>query len=105
MCNFNVCGEECLPFEDATLVDSFLNGCPMLLFFNLSKHIRCSPSRAQYILDGVVDDRPAYDKRLLSGNERIRRERLYKRAYAEALDEVRRNADKWKVRPEQVPSI
>ena len=63
MCNFEV-----NPKEDATFLDAIFSGVNLMIFLNNARHIRCSPSRAQYIVhpdfgEPVVDDRERYDKR------------------------------------------
>lgn len=60
---------------------------PGLFVFD-ERHIRCSPSRAQYIPSfNVVDDRPEYDKRLLQPAERLAREALWTAAFNQLQNE------------------
>ena len=65
--NCDKCGKEVEPKDDAVLIYAALTGN---LFDVLAeaRHIRCSPSRAQYIVHEdfpeVVDNRPQHDKRL-----------------------------------------
>jgi hypothetical protein len=74
------CGQPVLPQDDAVRMDMFRSSAhAATLFLAPAVHIRCSPSRAQYIIapefgEPVVDDRPQYDKRLRHEHERAERE-------------------------------
>ncbi len=50
-----------------------------------NRHIRCSPSRAQYIVHKdfppVVDNRPDFDKRRQKRADRIAQEKIYTNAW------------------------
>ena len=64
----DVCNLEVNPKEDATFLDAIFSGVNLTIFLNTARHIRCSPSRVQYIVhpdfgEKVVDDRESYDKR------------------------------------------
>ncbi len=73
----NVCEKEVKPHNSANHLEAIvMKQTVMVLLFHLH-HIRCSPSRAQYIVHPqfqppVVDDRPQLDKRLLDADERQR---------------------------------
>lgn len=78
------CKETVEPFDDARQV--MINAGydkPAVMLFGGPRHLRCSPSRAQYVVhpcfDPVVDDRPDFDKRLLDPDDvRVREARITK---------------------------
>ena len=65
----DVCKEEVVRKDDATHIEAIATNSLAVVFLGYPRHIRCSPSRAQHIVhedfEPVVDDRQAYDKRLL----------------------------------------
>lgn len=72
-----------LPYEDATIFDALLYNLPAMIM-SRPRHILCSPSRAQYILDlNVVETRPEYDKRLKDPIYVQENEKLYTEIYHE----------------------
>lgn len=81
------CGLPVRAREDATILDAIRMDCPGHILIARPRHIRCSPSRAQYITDPafepVVDERPEYDKRLLSPAVVAFREAEYTAAWKE----------------------
>ena len=88
----DVCRLPVAEHEDATHFSAILNGEPATPFLCGKRHIRCSPSRAQYIVAPefgapVVDDRPDFDKRLLDVRERRQRETLYTAAWQQLQKE------------------
>lgn len=56
-----------------------LNGINLIFF--KPRHIRCSPSRAQYIFDDVIDYRPEFDKRLRCEEHTAKWTKTYRDAY------------------------
>lgn len=86
------CNQEVRPDEDIAWLESIMADKPALVFIISPCHIRCSPSRAQYIYDDVVDDRPEYDKRLLSAEERETRTKLYTDAFIKLKEEYAQHA-------------
>jgi len=89
--NCDVCGNDVQKNEDATHLEAIVNESPMTVLVSGVRHILCSPSRAQYIVHEnftpVVDDRQAYDKRLLPKDMRIRREKEWTNAWVELVGE------------------
>jgi len=80
--NCDKCGKEVLAKDDATFLESYVMNDPMIILVNYPRHILCSPSNAQYILDlNVVDDRPEYDKRLKDKKYVVEQEKLHTDAY------------------------
>jgi hypothetical protein len=79
------CNKPVIPCEDATVLASVLISDPIFFFFCQPRHIRCSPSRAQYIVhpdfEPVIDDRPKWDKRLLPEEVRKDREEEHTKAW------------------------
>ena len=58
------------------------------LFVFRDRHIQCSPSRAQFVIGlDIVDDRPEYDKRLLSVEARVNRENRWTNAFNKLQEE------------------
>lgn len=61
---------------------------PIALLVHTDRHIICSPSRAQFIIGlDVVDDRPEYDKRLMSIPDRVKSENFWTNAYNKLQEE------------------
>jgi len=89
--NCDVCGNDVQKNENATHLEAIVNESPLTVFISGSRHILCSPSRAQYIVHEsfvpVVDDRQAYDKRLLPEYMRTRKEKKWTNAWVELVDE------------------
>ena len=89
--NCDVCGNDVQKNEDATHLEAIVNESPMTVLVSGVRHILCSPSRAQYIVHEnftpVVDDRQAYDKRLLPKDMRIGREKEWTNAWVELVGE------------------
>lgn len=71
--NCDKCGKPVAHNEDATILVAIAMDCPTFAL-NYPRHIRCSPSHAQYIVHPdfpeIVDNRPEFDKRLLPEKER-----------------------------------
>jgi hypothetical protein len=62
------CGRPVAYHEDATVLLAKVEGRSELVLSFSARHIRCDPSRAQYIVDPkfkppVIDPRPEHDKR------------------------------------------
>lgn len=90
------CKQEMSPREDAVRISAIAWNEPMTLLFAGARHIRCSPSRAQHIVhpdfEPVVDDRPAFDKRLWDDPEN----HVYKKHGAGYREECeQRYTDAW----------
>lgn len=83
--NCDKCGHPVAQHEDATWLDAIANDNPVVVLFSQARHIRCSPSRAQFIVhpafEPVVDDRPEYDKRLLAPKDAHHLEAHYTQAW------------------------
>jgi hypothetical protein len=82
--NCDKCGKSVSYKDDAVVLDSLYYAAPIWSFFACSRHIKCSPSRNQFILIkpfGVPDSRPKYDKRNLPFFERIYKEIGYTICY------------------------
>ncbi len=78
------CHQEVLPRDDVTLVEGIAAKSAGIALGSVPRHIRCSPSRGQYIKGlGIVDNRPEYDKRLLPAAERAQYEKAWTDAYKE----------------------
>jgi hypothetical protein len=81
----DICDCHVLHTEDSTVLDAIAYGSAVTVFINNPRHIRCSPSRAQYIMhddfEAIVDDRQAFDKRLLPEEMRVKRENIYTDAW------------------------
>jgi hypothetical protein len=79
------CDQEVHPTEDMTIIAANANRCPASVFVSHARHIRCSPSRAQFIVhpdfEPVVDDRSEYDKRLMDETERQELEKKWTAAW------------------------
>lgn len=62
------CGNLVEPQDDAVALSALCLNEPVYNLIFGTRHIRCSPSRAQYIVHpqfaAIADDRPEYDKRL-----------------------------------------
>jgi hypothetical protein len=78
------CGKICQPEDNAVNImaeTGMFN--PFNIFLASTFHIRCSPSRAQYIVHPafppVFDNRPEYDKRLIADNSEM--EEKYTKAW------------------------
>jgi hypothetical protein len=83
--NCDKCGKPVRASEDATTLQ-WLAHHDLSAMFGRPRHIRCSPSRAQYIMDAsfsppMVDGRPEYDKRLLPDGERMAHEAAWTQAW------------------------
>lgn len=82
------CGQEVSNWDDIIAMEAIIYGEPFGLFVFAARHIRCSPSRAQYIVHPdftqVVDDRPEYDKRLRDPGEVAELEAAWTAAWVEA---------------------
>ena len=91
--NCDMCGEIVSHKEDATILEALVYKRPITIFLASARHIRCSPSRAQYIMhenfDAIIDQRAAYDKRCLPAHMREAGETLWTKAW-EKLQE-----DEW----------
>lgn len=75
------CGKELHPKDDLGRLEIFLGNVGVGVIAP-DIHISCSPSRAQFIPElGIVDDRPAYDKRLMEPAKRERIEKEVLRAW------------------------
>ena len=81
----SICSKPVARTDDATLLEAEYLDSPFSVLFYASKHIRCSPSRAQYIVhpefSSVTDERPEYDKRKRSARVVKRDEVKYTRAW------------------------
>src|SRR5690349_5283066 len=84
--NCDKCGKPVVKREDATWLNveaGYMNGLGLLVYGN--RHIRCSPSRAQYIVHPdfapVIDPRPEFDKTLVPEDERREMTRRYTDAW------------------------
>jgi len=90
--NCDMCGEIVSHKEDATVLEALVYKRPSTIFLASARHIRCSPSRAQYIVhekfDSIIDHREAYDKRCLPAPMREAGETLWTAAW-EKLQEDR----------------
>lgn len=64
--NCDKCGKPVHPKDDSVLMEHHITGNDFILAVGGARHIKCSPSRAQYVIvDGkplAVDNRPEYDK-------------------------------------------
>ena len=84
MANCDVCGKTVEKKDDVAVLGIFAGG-DWYYVLALPLHIRCDPSRAQYIVhpgfEPVVDDRPEYDKRLLPADEVADREQRWTAAW------------------------
>lgn len=87
----DACKKEVSHTEDATVLESIAFKSPAMVFTNSPRHIRCSPSRAQYIMhenfEPVVDNRASWDKRILPENMRETREKIWTDAWVELMTE------------------
>lgn len=83
--NCDICGEIVSHKEDATVLEALVYKRPTTVFLASARHIRCSPSRAQYIVhekfDSIIDHREAYDKRCLPAPMREAGETLWTAAW------------------------
>lgn len=73
----NVCEKEVKPYNSAVHLEAEVMKQAVLVFLSSPRHIRCSPSRAQYIVHPqfqppVIDNRAQFDKLLLAPEERQR---------------------------------
>ena len=79
------CNDEVRLAEDVTDLEAVVSGSGFAVFAHRARHIRCSPSRAQYVVHPefppVVDDREAFDKRTLPEEVVSKREALYTSAW------------------------
>lgn len=82
----DVCGSPVEKLDSATQLSVEAGEMPAFgLMVYSDRHIRCSPSRAQYITQlepPVVDERPEYDKRLKPQEYVSRMTSLFSNAYA-----------------------
>ena len=87
----DACKKEVSHIEDATVLESIAFKTPTIVFSNSPRHIRCSPSRAQYIMhenfEPIVDDRAAWDKRLLPYPMQQAREKIWTDGWLELMAE------------------
>ena len=87
------CGQVVEKWEDATLFAAIYNDSPATPFISGKRHIRCSPSRAQFIVHPyfppVVDTRPAFDKQYLNPVLRAELEEKYTKAWTKLQEEYR----------------
>ena len=83
--NCDICGEIVDRRDDATHLEAVAYKVNSGVLVSRPRHIRCSPSRAQYIVHDcfspVEDNRQAYDKRCLPDDMRKSREVLYTSAW------------------------
>jgi len=88
------CGKEVHPRDDMSWVKAKLHNQPAIVLFIGARHLRCSPSRSQYIVhedfDSIVDDRPEYDKKNLPEEQRTEYEKTWTDAWVAHRDEVKR---------------
>ena len=89
------CGEPGDRAQDITMVEAMAFDEPITTYAYMARHIRCSPSRAQYILVepyGIPDARPQYDKRIHEKNgltvEVAERERQFTAGYRKLLESL-----------------
>ena len=89
--NCDMCGGIVSHKEDATILESLVYKRPITIFLASARHIRCSPSRAQYIVhekfDAIIDQRQAYDKRCLPAPMREAGETLWTKAWEKLQDD------------------
>jgi hypothetical protein len=89
--NCDMCGEIVSYKEDATILEALVYKRPITIFLAAARHIRCSPSRAQYIVhenfDAIIDQRAAYDKRCLPAHMREAGETLWTKAWEKLQDD------------------
>ena len=90
----DVCDQEVSKGEDATWLDGIRTGENLSVLVNHAGHIKCSPSRAQYIIAPefglpVVDERPEYDKRLRDPSEVEELEREFTNAWYELQENIK----------------
>ena len=89
--NCDICGEIVSRKEDATMLEALVYKRPLTIFLASARHIRCSPSRAQYIahekFDTIIDQRAAYDKRCLPAPMREAGETLWTKAWEKLQDD------------------
>lgn len=71
------CNESVLAKDDVSLVEAAGEDSALAALIYLPRHIKCSPSRAQFIMCegfGEPDSRPQYDKRNMGVADRERQE-------------------------------
>ena len=90
----DVCDQEVSKGEDATWLDGIRTGENLSVLVNHARHIKCSPSSAQYIIAPefglpVVDERPEYDKRLRDPSEVEELEREFTNAWYELQENIK----------------
>jgi hypothetical protein len=83
MCD--VCKEEVEYKDDASILEAIATDRAAVAFFGSPRHIRCSPSRAQYIVHEdfapMVDDRESFDKRLIPEYMQRKNEKMWTDAF------------------------
>ena len=91
--NCDRCGREVKSKEDTMHLHAVIKDDPMLTFYQTKKrHIRCSPSTAQYIVhanfEPIKDDRVQYTKYQHPEERRKKIERQYTEAWLELQKHV-----------------
>ena len=83
MCD--VCNNEVEYKDDASILGAIATDRAAVAFFSSPRHIRCSPSRAQYIVHEdfapMVDHREAFDKRQYPDDVRQKNEKMWTDAF------------------------
>lgn len=89
----NICIKCGLPVEekeDLSFLIADMENKPAIIMMLYPQHIKCSPSRAQYILDlNVYDDRPEYNKLLMDIDFVLEQEEKWTNAYRKFMEKYK----------------